>query len=161
MKQLLHFKKGNKGVSTHPHLMSYVDAMDNKIDNVQVTLCVVCNGPFLLSNIIVCNCRQLYHLWCVAIQFKVANNCRDELCASVIHPKWLKNFGFAKPTTKIEVKTFEINCEMVWSMAIAQRKIVMQSIHPPIGNVFYSIFYFHLHSFITHVCFLLNVMFRP
>jgi hypothetical protein len=55
MKQLLHFKKGNKGLSTHPHLMSYVDVMDNNIDHVQMMVCVVWNDPFPLSNIIVCN----------------------------------------------------------------------------------------------------------
>jgi len=64
----------------------------------------------------------------------------------------LKNFGFTKPIAKIEEKTIEINCEMVWWMAIAQRKIVMQSIHPPIGNVFYSIYFLFSFTFFLYTC---------
>jgi hypothetical protein len=37
----------------------------------------------------------------------------------VLHPKWLKSFGFASPMTKLEEKAVDMDCEMVLRMAIA------------------------------------------
>jgi hypothetical protein len=47
----------------------------------------------------------------------------------------LKNFGFASPTTELEEKVADMDCEMAQRMAIAQRKVVVQSILHAIGNV--------------------------
>jgi hypothetical protein len=66
-------------------------------------VCVVCNGPFPLDDIIVCNCQHLYHPWCATNWFNIASSCREENCASV-HPKWLKSFGFTSPIVELEKK---------------------------------------------------------
>lgn len=152
--QLLHFRKGDEGVSTHPHPMCYVELMDKNIANVQVMVFVVCNGPLPLGDIIVYNCWHLYHPWCATILFKSASSCKEEQCMG-IHPKWLKSFGFASPIVELEEKAANMDYEMVWRMAITQRKIVVQSIHPTIGSsscLIHSFFGIHIlvYMFIRH-----------
>jgi hypothetical protein len=60
-KQLLHLRKGDEGLSTHPHLTCYVELVDKNIANIQMTVFVVCNGPFPLADIIVYSCWDLPH----------------------------------------------------------------------------------------------------
>jgi hypothetical protein len=120
-------QKGDEGLSTHPHPMCYVAVLDKSVTiDLKVTImCMVCNAPFPLSNIIVYSCRHLYHLWCVAIWFKAANSSREEKCASVLHPKWSKSFGFASPTVELEKKVDDTDFEMARRMVVAQRKFIM------------------------------------
>lgn len=59
--QLLHFRKGDEGLSIHPHPMCYVELMIKSTIDVQVMVCMVSNGPFALGDIIVYNCLHLYH----------------------------------------------------------------------------------------------------
>ncbi len=87
-------------------------------------MCVICNGPYPLGDVILCNCRHLYHPWCVTICFNTTNSYREENCASV-HLEWLKSFGFASPIVELEEKAIDMDCEIAWRMAIAQRKVVV------------------------------------
>ncbi len=137
--QLLNLKKGYEGLSIHPHTICYVEVVDKWKYELNVTMCVICNCPFPLFDIIVCSCQHLYHPWCVAIWFKIINSCRNEECISVLHLEWLKSFGFASLIAELKKKVAYMDCEMVWRMAIAQRKVVVQSIHPAIDNVPFSI----------------------
>jgi hypothetical protein len=65
--QLLNLKKGHEGLSTHPHPICYVEVVDKCKYEFKVMVCVICNFPFPLFDIIVCSCQRLYHPWCVAI----------------------------------------------------------------------------------------------
>jgi hypothetical protein len=100
--QLLNLKKGDEGVSTHPHLMCYLEVVDVNAKKVNVKVCIVCNCPFPLFDVIVNNCQYLYHPWCAPIWFKATSSYKEEHCTSVIHLEWLKSFGFASPTFKLE-----------------------------------------------------------
>ncbi len=94
-----------------------------KKNDVKVTMCVIWNGPYPLGDVILCNCRHLYHLWCVTICFNTTNSCEVENCASV-HLEWLKSFGFPSPIVELEEKAIDMDCEIAWRMAITQRKVV-------------------------------------
>jgi hypothetical protein len=131
---LLHIIKANEGLSTHPQPMCYVELVDKSRSNVEVTMYVVCNGPFPLGDVIGCNCRHFYHQpWCVTTWFKSASSYKKEQCTSV-HPERLNIFGFASLTIELKEKVASLDCEMVQRMAIVQRKDIMQSIHPTISN---------------------------
>ncbi len=68
----------------------------------------------------------------------------------------LKSFGFAKLTTELEKNATNMDYEIAQKMSIAQRKVIIQSIRPTIGNVSYSIhsllaFYIlSLHLFVSY-----------
>ncbi len=102
-----------------------MEVVDKCKYELNVMVCVICNCPFPLFDIIVCSCQHLYHPWCATIWFKTTNSCRNEECISVLHLEWLKNFGFASPTAELEEKVVDMDCEMVRRMAIAQRKVVV------------------------------------
>jgi hypothetical protein len=59
--------------------MCYVEVLD-KITNIDLKVTNVhgMQFPFPLFDIIVYSCQHLYHLWYVAILFKVANNSKEE-----------------------------------------------------------------------------------
>jgi hypothetical protein len=54
----------------------------------------------------------------------------------------LKNFGFASTIAELKEKATDMDYEIARRMAIAQRKVVVQSIHPTIGNASCLIHYF-------------------
>ncbi len=74
---------------------------------------MVCNLPFPLKDVNICSCGHWYHPWCAIIWFKFVNSCKDQLCEGLVHPEWFESFGFREPTTRLEEKVIDMDCEMV------------------------------------------------
>jgi len=70
----------------YPRAMCYLEVVDVNVEEVNVTMCVVCNCPFPLFNVVVSSYWHVYHPWCVVIWFKAVSICKEEHCICVIHP---------------------------------------------------------------------------
>ena len=53
-----------------------------------------CSFPH--SDIVVTNCKHLYHLWCAAIHFRSQSTCIEGICGARVSHEWFMNFGFGE-----------------------------------------------------------------
>ena len=86
------------GLCDVPHPMCYSIDLENEVTNLlnhmMVTDCALCCKPFPLHDIIVANCRHLYHPWCALIHFRSNQTCANGDCLAIMSAAWQKSFGF-------------------------------------------------------------------
>ena len=81
-----------------PHPMCYGTDLQseatNSLNYMMVMDCVLCCKPFPIHDIIVANCRHLYHPWCALIHFRSHQTCANADCPTIMSAAWQKSFGF-------------------------------------------------------------------
>jgi hypothetical protein len=58
-----------------------------------VPMCYICKDRFPHSDILLCSCLHVYHLWYVAQWFKSNASCAVRACG-LKHPFWYRSWGF-------------------------------------------------------------------
>ena len=69
---------------------------------ITIGVCCLCLFPFPQHNIVVSNCRHLYHPFYASLLFVNSSKCMAKGCGEIPHPDWYNSFGWREPPTEMK-----------------------------------------------------------
>lgn len=110
-----HLKFGGRPSGMQPWPLFYARKIPlvGPVVHLAVTVCSLCAFPFPNFDIIVANCKHLYHPWCALTVFGKGRGtaCVERMCQGFVHPNWHTSFGWGIPSEELQQRAIQFNLD--------------------------------------------------